>query len=62
MRRLLLISILAMLLLACASSDDASDSVSTRSLSEREITLVDGRTITCISYKAGYGGGLSCDW
>lgn len=23
---------------------------------------VRGRTVTCVSWKAGYAGGLSCDW
>lgn len=32
------------------------------SLSERIITLKDGRTVTCVIYDGGYPGGLSCDW
>ena len=31
-------------------------------LSENALRLSDGRTVTCVVYKAGYAGGLSCDW
>lgn len=31
-------------------------------LDERTIILSDGREITCVVYKAGRAGGLSCDW
>ncbi|MFJ6532468.1 hypothetical protein [Microbacterium sp. NPDC091662] len=24
--------------------------------------LADGRSVTCLVYKSGYAGGLSCDW
>ena len=27
-----------------------------------DIPLDDGRTVTCVVYSAGYGGGVSCDW
>lgn len=29
---------------------------------ERHIRLEDGREIVCVTWKAGYAGGLSCDW
>lgn len=32
------------------------------SLHELHRTLEDGRAVTCIMYKGGYAGGLSCDW
>ncbi|AIY01197.1 hypothetical protein ART_1598 [Arthrobacter sp. PAMC 25486] len=31
-------------------------------IEERHVTLNDGREITCLRYKSGYAGGLSCDW
>lgn len=32
------------------------------SLYEVHHTLEDGRTVTCVAYKGGHAGGLSCDW
>lgn len=29
---------------------------------EQRVILEDGRTVVCVTYKQGYGGGLSCDW
>lgn len=29
---------------------------------ESRIQLSDGRVVTCLKRKAGYSGGLSCDW
>jgi hypothetical protein len=31
-------------------------------LYERQITLTDGRTVTCVVYANMKQGGLSCDW
>lgn len=31
-------------------------------LTEVHQVLSDGRTVTCLKYKNGYAGGLSCDW
>lgn len=46
-------------LVACSPADPASDSDRIRETTER---LSDGRTVTCLAYKSGYAGGLSCDW
>lgn len=45
-----------------AVDDSPSSEVSDFTLSEKHITLQDGRKITCIKYSAGRKGGLSCDW
>ena len=29
---------------------------------EEHVELQDGRTVVCVTFKQGYGGGLSCDW
>lgn len=29
---------------------------------EQHVDLEDGRTVVCVTFKQGYGGGLSCDW
>lgn len=53
-------------LVGCATggSPDSDDRAGERSpsLYERTLELTDGRTVTCVTYKAGYAGGLSCDW
>lgn len=34
----------------------------TRNLRYAEVEIPDGRTVVCIVYAEGYGGGVSCDW
>lgn len=55
---LTLASILA--LTACEGGEQGNSRISL--LHEEQVSLTDGRTVTCIVYKAGYAGGLSCDW
>nr|DAL41027.1 MAG TPA_asm: hypothetical protein [Caudoviricetes sp.] len=31
-------------------------------LKENRVNLTDGRTVTCVVYRGGYAGGVSCDW
>ncbi|WP_180297908.1 hypothetical protein [Snodgrassella alvi] len=38
------------------------DKEAARHIGETSITLRDGRKITCLTYRDGYAGGLSCDW
>ncbi|WP_104086549.1 hypothetical protein [Arthrobacter sp. GMC3] len=45
-------------LTGCSSEQQAAES----SPVPHAVKLADGRTITCIAWKAGYAGGLSCDW
>lgn len=45
-----------------ATREGAMPEHNTRGLSQREITLDDGRSVTCIVYGKVNGGGLSCDW
>ena len=42
-----------------SGSGESFESVYTREVIHR---LSDGRVLTCITYKSGYGGGISCDW
>lgn len=49
---------LALLLTGCASGEETNDGT----VRERSVELSDGRTVTCLTYKVGYAGGLSCDW
>lgn len=58
MKYVLLIVVMAFVLSGCGGSLNSSNS----NLTERTIVLNDGRTITCVTYKQGYAGGLSCDW
>lgn len=51
-----------LLLTGCASGAVDTKTNEPSTLYETEITLSDGRTVTCITYKDGYAGGTSCDW
>ena len=46
-------------LTACSAED--WDSTHEKNLTPKVIT-VDDREVTCVIYKSGYAGGLSCDW
>lgn len=50
---------LALTLTACGAEN--WDSSHEKNLTPKVVT-VDGREVTCILYKSGYAGGLSCDW
>lgn len=52
---------LAMMLTLTACSAEYWDSTHENKLTPKVIT-VDGRDVTCVIYKSGYAGGLSCDW
>ena len=43
------------------SAPDRPSKVSS-SLKEQHVDLEDGRTVVCVTFRQGYGGGLSCDW
>lgn len=50
-------------LTACGSpQDEDKQKFYDTTLDEQHHKLSDGRTVTCITYKHGYAGGLSCDW
>ena len=49
----------SLMLTACSAED--WDSTHESNLHPRTVT-VDDREVTCVLYKAGYAGGLSCDW
>ena len=53
-------AIAAMLTLTACGAEDW-DGTHENHLTPRVIT-VDGRDVTCVIYKSGYGGGVSCDW
>ena len=50
---------LALTLTACSAED--WDNTHENHLTPKVIT-VDDREVTCVIYKAGNGGGVSCDW
>lgn len=50
---------LALTLTACGAEN--WDSTHENNLTPKVIT-VDGRDVTCVIYKSGNGGGVSCDW
>lgn len=52
---------LAMMLMLTSCSAEDWDSTHEKNLTSRVIT-VDGRDVTCVIYKAGNAGGVSCDW
>lgn len=56
----------ALALTGCATggSPESDDNAGRKSdtLYERAIDLTDGRTVTCVVYRWGYAGGVSCDW
>lgn len=41
---------------------DGDDAGFGQFLRETQLTLKDGRTVTCVAYEAYQQGGLSCDW
>lgn len=47
---------------ACSATPTGIVDTNSSALTERTITLSDGRTITCITYASGSAGGVSCDW
>ena len=53
-------TIAAMLALTACGAEDW-DSTHENNLTPKVIT-VDGREVTCVLYKSGNGGGVSCDW
>src|SRR5207344_3019717 len=62
-----LVCITLLLLAACGGAPPGQgggvgDSGTTAYISEQDIHLKDGRIVTCLIYKQGYAGGLSCDW
>lgn len=58
-----LILVVASLLVACGGPPNGGNEYD-RGAGFKEFTvpLQDGREITCLWRKSGYGGGLSCDW
>ena len=59
-RKMMVVAVAALLLTGCGAAD--ADTGKSTNLSEKKIALKDGRQVTCVVYKAGYAGGLSCDW
>lgn len=59
-RRLAAVLLLAaaLVLTGCGNAPD-EEAQGVRESTQR---LSDGRTVTCLVYKGGYAGGLSCDW
>lgn len=57
MKRLALIALLLLTLTGCSNVGKALE----RNW-EFDRVMKDGRTVTCIAWKLGYAGGLSCDW
>lgn len=63
MKKLIVATAAALLLAGCGTKNTAEPS---EKYPETRVTftadLPDGREVLCIFAKAGYGGGLSCDW
>ncbi|UGS26354.1 hypothetical protein K8F61_17265 [Microbacterium resistens] len=66
MSPLVVLALGGLVLSGCASGGspavDGDAGQRSSKLYERTISLTDGRTVTCITYRSGYAGGLSCDW
>lgn len=60
--KLVLALALAATITACSASGAGVVDSNSKTLTERTITLQDGRTITCVTYWDAKGAGLSCDW
>ena len=52
---------LTLALSGCATGESDPTTGEKTNLDVRRVQ-VDGRIVTCIVYRAGYAGGLSCDW
>ncbi len=50
----LLIAVVLVVLAGCGAGGPAKRG--------NDVVLPDGRTVTCVVYKQGYAGGISCDW
>lgn len=57
--RIIAITLLAMLTLSGCSSEQQGDRATPV---PHIVKLADGRAVTCIVFKSGYAGGMSCDW
>lgn len=59
-------TILALVFAGCSASGGSGDrpvqNNSVYDLTEKSITISDGRRITCIVFEDGDAGGISCDW
>lgn len=57
--------LIAFSLTACSSDEEAPPSPQDSNsyfLVEHQYVLDSGRTVTCITYKSQYAGGVTCDW
>ena len=59
-RKMMVVAVAALLLTGCGAAD--AETGESTGLEQNTIELKDGRQVTCVVYKAGYAGGLSCDW
>lgn len=59
MRRLVALIVCVVLMTSCSDFDQGMGGSDPR---EVNVTLDDGRTITCITWKNSSAGGISCDW
>lgn len=54
--------LLTLTLAGCEEPTSVEEQITDKSVFEKTAKLSDGRTVTCIVFKFGYAGGLSCDW
>ena len=62
MKKLAVVLATLLVLSGCGATSQSDTEKSSDHLKEGSITLSDGRVVTCIIYKHGRAGGLSCDW
>lgn len=63
MTRIIAVVALALLILTgCGGNDPANPSTESSGTYRIVDVNAKGRSVTCISWKNGYAGGLSCDW
>ncbi|UUX60154.1 hypothetical protein [Glutamicibacter halophytocola] len=61
-KKLTALALVAVALTGCANGNPDPATGEPGSLYEENVTLRDGRELTCIVYARGYKGGVSCDW
>lgn len=59
-RTIAAIALVALALTGCGVDEQGNKRMD--GLKENRVNLTDGRTVTCVVYRGGYAGGLSCDW
>ncbi|WP_443460607.1 hypothetical protein [Glutamicibacter arilaitensis] len=61
-KKLAALALVAVALTGCANGNPDPATGQPSKLYERQVTLRDGRELTCIVYTSSHKGGVSCDW